>query len=58
MSLITMQFSIPNILAYCYTVLTGKFGRENVWRIYSFQAFGGKGLANEWISQKVINCNF
>ena len=24
-----------------------KFGRENVWRICSFQAFGGKNFANE-----------
>ena len=22
--------------------IVGKFGGENVWRIYSFQAFGGK----------------
>ena len=27
--------------------IVGKFGGENVWRIYSFQAFGRKSLANE-----------
>ena len=27
--------------------VVGKFGGENVWRIYSFEAFGGKSLANE-----------
>ena len=24
----------------------GKFGKETVWRIYSFQEFGKKSLAN------------
>ena len=27
--------------------IAGKFGGKNVWRIYSFQAFGKKSLANE-----------
>ena len=27
--------------------IAGKFGGENVWQIYSFQAFGEKSLANE-----------
>ena len=27
--------------------IAGKFGGENVWRTYSFQAFGRKNLANE-----------
>ena len=27
--------------------IVGKFSGENVWRIYSFQAFVGKSLANE-----------
>ena len=27
---------------YLYYRIAGKFGGQNVWRIYSFQAFGGK----------------
>ena len=27
--------------------IAGKFGGENVWRIYSFQVFGAKSMANE-----------
>ena len=27
--------------------IAGKFGRKNLWRIYSFQVFGGKSLTNE-----------
>ena len=37
--------------------IAGKFGGENVWQIYSFQAFGEKKFG-EWISQMVINCNY
>ena len=33
--------------------IMGKFGRENVWQIYSFQVFGEKTLAKEQIGQKV-----
>ena len=29
------------LTAFKYRI-AGKFGGENVWRIYSFQAFGGK----------------
>ena len=36
----------------------GKLGGENVWQIYFFQAFGEKSLANENISQKVINYKY
>ena len=48
-------YFFSNIRRYC---IAGKFGRENVWQIYSFQAFGGKSLVNEWISQRFINCNY
>ena len=27
--------------------IAGEFGRENIWHIYSFQAFGGKSLTNK-----------
>ena len=38
-----------------YYRIAGKFGRENVWRIYSFRVFGRKSLVNEQISQSVNN---
>ena len=37
--------------------IAAKFGGENVWKIYSFQAFGEKKFG-EWISQMVINCKY
>ena len=34
--------------------IAGKFGRENVWQIYSFQAFGGKSLVNDRSTKRLL----
>ena len=38
--------------------IVGKFGGENAWRIYSFQAFGRKSLANERSAKWLLIYNY
>ena len=45
-----MNFELLISLFYFLHRIAGKFGGENVWRIYSFQAFDGKKFG-KWIDQ-------
>ena len=38
---------VPLILLQLKYCIAGRFGREKVWQIYSFQAFDQKCLVNE-----------